>query len=58
MKEKKPASKEEVKILEEMISSLTDLLIEKDIITDEEYNKKVKDKIKQVKELKDVDDLE
>lgn len=58
MKEKKPASKEEVKILEEMISSLTDLLIEKDIITDEEYNKKVKDKIKQAKELKDVDDLE
>jgi len=58
MKEKKPASKEEVKILEEMISSLTDLLIEKGIITDEEYNKKVKDKIKQAKELKDVDDLE
>ena len=58
MKEKKPASKEEVKILEEMISSLTDLLIEKSIITDEEYNKKVKDKIKQAKELKDVDDLE
>jgi len=58
MNEKKPASKEEVKILEEMISSLTDLLIEKGIITDEEYNKKVKDKIKQAKELKDADDLE
>ncbi len=58
MKEKKSANKEEVKILEEMISSLTDLLIEKGIITDEEYNKKVKSKIKHAKELKDVDDLE
>ena len=46
--------KEELEILDDMISSLVDLLIEKGIITDEEWDKKVKEKLKERKDLKKV----
>jgi hypothetical protein len=37
---------EEIDLLDEMLSSLVDLLIEKGIITEEEYEKRLKEKIK------------
>jgi hypothetical protein len=38
--------KEEIDLLDTMLSSLVDLLIEKSIITEEEYEKRIKGKIK------------
>jgi hypothetical protein len=37
---------EEIDLLDDMLSSLVDLLIEKGIITEEEYEKRVKEKVK------------
>jgi len=37
---------EEIDLLDTMLSSLVDLLIEKGIITEEEYEKRIKGKIK------------
>jgi len=37
---------EEIDLLDDMQSSLVDLLIEKSVITEEEYEKRVKDKVK------------
>ena len=37
---------EEIDLLDDMHSSLVDLLIEKGVITEEEYEKKVKAKVK------------
>ncbi|HLE75914.1 MAG TPA: hypothetical protein VI864_07740 [Candidatus Bathyarchaeia archaeon] len=37
---------EEIDLLDNMLSSLVDLLIEKGIITEEEYEKRIKEKIK------------
>jgi hypothetical protein len=37
---------EEIFLLDDMLSSLVDLLIEKNIITEEEYENKVKQKVK------------
>ena len=37
---------EEIDLLDDMPSSLVDLLIEKGIITEEEYEKRIKDKVK------------
>jgi hypothetical protein len=37
---------EELDLLDTMLSSLVDLLIEKGIITEEEYGKRIKEKIK------------
>lgn len=37
---------EEIDLLDTMLSSLVDLLIKKGIITEEEYEKRIKDKIK------------
>lgn len=37
---------EEIDLLDTMLSSLVDLLIEKGIITEEEYEKRIKEKIK------------
>jgi hypothetical protein len=42
--ERKPS--EEIDLLDKMLSSLVDLLIEKSIITEEEYEKRVKEKVK------------
>lgn len=36
---------EEIDLLDNMLSSLVDLLIEKGIITEEEYEKRVKEKV-------------
>ncbi len=44
--ENKRNSSEEVELLDDMLSSLVDLLIEKGIITEEEYEKRVKTKIR------------
>jgi hypothetical protein len=43
--------KKELEILDDMLSSLVDLLIEKNIITDEEWEKKVKEKLKESEKL-------
>jgi hypothetical protein len=37
---------EEIDLLDDMLSSLVDLLIEKGIITEEEYERRVKQKVK------------
>jgi hypothetical protein len=37
---------EEIDLLDTMLSSLVDLLIEKGVITEEEYEKRIKEKIK------------
>jgi hypothetical protein len=37
---------EEIDLLDNMIASLVDLLIEKGIITEEEYEKRIKEKVK------------
>jgi hypothetical protein len=36
---------EEIDLLDNMLSSLVDLLVEKGIITEEEYEKRIKEKI-------------
>ncbi len=46
--------KEELEILDDMLSALVDLLIEKGIITDEEWEKKVKKKLEENKRLKKI----
>ena len=46
--------KEELDILDDMLSALVDLLIEKGIITDEEWEKKVKEKLEENKLLKKI----
>ena len=37
---------EEIDLLDNMLSGLVDLLIEKGIITEEEYEKRIKEKVK------------
>ena len=37
---------EEIDLLDTMLSSLVDILIEKGVITEEEYEKRIKEKIK------------
>jgi hypothetical protein len=37
---------EEIDLLDDMLSSLVDLLIDKDIITEDEYERRVKQKVK------------
>jgi DNA-binding HxlR family transcriptional regulator len=37
---------EEIDLLDTMLSSVVDLLIEKGIITEEEYEKRIKEKVK------------
>jgi len=37
---------EEIDLLDNMLSSLVDLLIEKGVITEEEYEKRIKEKVK------------
>lgn len=37
---------EEIDLLDDMLSSLVDLLIEKGIITEEEYEKRIKQRVK------------
>jgi hypothetical protein len=37
---------EEIVLLDDMLSSLVDLLIEKDIITETEYEERIKQKVK------------
>jgi hypothetical protein len=37
---------EEIDLLDDMLSSLVDLLIEKGIITEQEYEKRIKEKVK------------
>jgi hypothetical protein len=47
MKKSKPREvAEEVDLLDDMLSSLVDLLIEKGIITEQEYEKRIKEKVK------------
>jgi hypothetical protein len=48
MKKNKPEREptEEIDLLDNMLSSLVDLLIEKGVIIEEEYEKRVKQKVK------------
>jgi len=48
MKKNKPKREvtEEIDLLDDMLSSLVDLLIEKGVITEEEYEKRIKEKVK------------
>ena len=47
MKKNKPEREtaEEIDLLDDMLSSLVDLLIEKGVITEEEYEKRIKEKV-------------
>lgn len=49
--------KEDIEILEDMLTSLVDLLIEKGVINQEEYDIKVEHKLKKSQELTRFDDL-
>lgn len=49
---------EDFEILEDMLTALVDLLVEKGVITQEEYEEKVKERLKLSKELTRFDDLE
>jgi len=42
----KRETEEEIDLLDDMLSSLVDLLIEKGVITEEEYERRVKEKVK------------
>lgn len=48
MKKNKPDREviEEIDLLDDMLSSLVDLLIEKGIISEEEYEKRIKEKVR------------
>ena len=48
MKKNKPEREviKEIDLLDDMLSSLVDLLIEKGVITEEEYEKRVKQRVK------------
>jgi len=48
---KKQSLKEDLEILEDMLTGLVDLLEEKGIITNEEWNEKIKKRIKDKKNL-------
>ena len=43
---------EDIEILEDMLTSLVDLLVEKGIITEEEYESKVKEHLEAFEELR------
>jgi len=47
----------DTEILEDMLTSLVDLLVEKGIITEEEYNAKVKKRLMENEELTRYEDL-
>lgn len=49
---------EDVEILENMLTSLVDILVEKGIITQEEYEEKVKKRLEEAAGLTRFDDLE
>lgn len=42
----KRGATEEIDLLDDMLSSLVDLLIEKGVITEEEYEKRIKQRVK------------
>ncbi len=48
----------DVEILDDMLTALVDLLVEKGIITQEEYDTKVKQRLDETKDLTRFDDLE
>lgn len=50
--------KKDIEILEDMLTSLVDLLIEKGIMTEEEYEERVKRKLSESEELTDFEELE
>jgi len=50
--------KEEIEILDDMLSSLVDILVEKGIITHEEYDSKVKQRLEDNKDLTRFEELE
>jgi len=50
--------KEDIEILEDMLTSVVDLLVEKGLITQEEYEAKVKEKLENNKDLTQFEELE
>lgn len=50
--------KKDIEILEDMLTSLVDLLVEKGVINHEEYDIRVEHKLKKSKELTRFEDLE
>jgi hypothetical protein len=42
----KRETEEEIDLLDDMLASLVDLLIEKGVITEEEYERRIKEKVK------------
>lgn len=50
--------KKDIEILEDMLTSLVDLLVEKGAITQEEYEAKVKEKLENAKDLTKFEELE
>lgn len=49
--------KKDIEILEDMLTSLVDLLIEKGVMTEEEYEERVKKKLSESEELTDFEEL-
>lgn len=50
--------KEDIEILEDMLTSLVDLLVEKGLITQEEYEAKVKERLENIEKLTRFEELE
>lgn len=51
-------TKKDIEILDDMLTSLVDLLVEKGIITQEEYDSKVKQRLEETKNLTRFEELE
>ncbi len=51
-------TKKDIEILDDMLTSLVDLLVEKGVITQEEYDSKVKKRLEETKGLTRFEDLE
>jgi DNA-binding HxlR family transcriptional regulator len=51
-------TKKDIEILDDMLTALVDLLVEKGVITQEEYDSKVKQRLEETKGLTRFEDLE
>lgn len=50
--------KEDIEILEDMLTSLVDILVEKGVLTQEEFESKVKERLENVEDLTRFEELE
>lgn len=50
--------KKDIEILEDMLTSLVDILVEKNVLTQEEFEAKVKERLEKVEDLTRFEELE